>query len=235
MKGSTLQGFITILIILNLAGGIKCQGIQTDPLSPVHFGVCTNPANARLLKADGFAYLEGSVSRDLMPGKSEEEFLKGKITLDTCGLPVIACNGFLPGTLKVTGPDARPDTVLKYAETAFRRASLAGVKTIVFGSSGSRSIPDGFDRDQARAQFTDLLVKMGPIARKYGIRVAIENLQKSESNFINTVGEALEIVQKVNDPNIGVLADILHMMREGEAPEILMEAGTFPFSLAWEE
>jgi sugar phosphate isomerase/epimerase len=229
MKGSTLHGFITILIILNLAGGIKCQGIQADPLSLIHFGVCTNPANAGLLKAAGFGYLEGSVARDLMPGKPEEEFLKYKAILDTCGLPVVACNGFLPGGLKVTGPDARPDTVLKYAETAFRRASLLGVKTIVFGSSGSRSIPEGFDREQAREQFTDLLVRMGPIARRYGIRVAIENLQKSESNFINTVGEALDIVRKVNDPNIGVLADIFHMMRESESPEILTEAEAFLF------
>ncbi|MFA5816113.1 MAG: TIM barrel protein [Bacteroidales bacterium] len=194
---------------------------------PVVFGVCTSMANAGRLKDSGFGYVEGSVGRDLMPGRPDEEFAKKLAEFDTCLLPVIACNGFLPGTLKVTGPDARPDTVLRYAEVAFRRAASVGIRTIVFGSSGARSIPEGFDRQQAREQFISLLKEMGPIARKYGVTVAIENLQKSETNFINTVGEALSIAREVNDPNIRVLADIFHMMREKEGPEALLEAGDY--------
>ncbi len=200
---------------------------QVSPVGKVEFGVCTSLSHAALLKAAGFAYLEGSVGRDLMPGNTETDFKIKIKEFDTCSLPVIACNGFLPGTLKVTGPDAREDTVLKYAEKAFRRAQSAGIRIIVFGSSGARSVPDGFDPLQARSQMVDLLKKMGPLARIYGVTIAIENLQKSETNFINTVSEGLSIAMEVNDPNIRILADIFHMMRENEGPEILMGAGNY--------
>ena len=194
---------------------------------PVFFGVCTSMANAGKLKSCGYSYLEGSVQRDLMPGSPEADFLLKKTEWDTCALPVIACNGFLPGTLKVTGPKVNQDTVLRYAEVAFRRAASLGIRTIVFGSSGARSIPEGFSREEARAQFVSLLKAMGPIAGKYGIMVAIENLQKSETNFINTVGEAASIAKEVNHPNIRILADIFHMMREKEGPEALIDARDF--------
>ncbi|HBB91308.1 MAG TPA: sugar phosphate isomerase/epimerase [Bacteroidales bacterium] len=218
-----------ILIIASLIWLPACKpstGIGTAPRKQnVQFGVCTSLSNAALLKQCGFRYLEGSVGRDLMPGKPDEEFLKKMAEFDTCKLPVIACNGFLPGTLKVTGPEAMHDTVLSYAEVAFRRAEQAGIRIIVFGSSGARSIPEGFDRAEARNQFVSLLKRMGPIARKYQVTIAIESLQKSECNFINTVAEATSIAREVNDKNIRVLADIFHMLRENEGPSSILDAG----------
>lgn len=193
----------------------------------IRFGVCTAMTNSELLKKDGFAYVEGSVGRDLMPGRPESEFAARRMDFDTCRLPVIACNGFLPGTLKVTGKDARPDTVMRYAEVAFRRAASMGIRIIVFGSSGARSVPEGFDPNKARSQYISLLKRMGPVARKYGVTIALENLQKSETNFINTVGEAMVIAREVDDPNIRLLADIFHMMRENEGPEVLLTAGNY--------
>jgi len=220
--------YLRILIVIAAAGITGCKPAgklaSTGKKPEIAFGVCTSFANSDILKKYGFTYVEGSVGRDLKPGSPEAEFSKKLKEFDTCRLPVIACNGFLSGTLKVTGPDARPDTVLRYAEVAFRRAQKLGIRFIVFGSSGARSIPDGFDPKLARAQFISLLKEMGPIARKYGVIVAIENLQKSETNFINTVGEALEIAKEADHPNIRLLADIFHMMRENEGPEALVRA-----------
>lgn len=222
---------LLVLIVITFFSLHSCKPVS-DLASRKHnrdirFGVCTSLDDAEKLKKIGFAYVEGSVGRDLMPASPDAEFAKKRKEFDTCPLPVISCNGFLPGTLKVTGRDARPDTVLHYAEVAFRRAASVGIRFIVFGSSGARSIPEGFDRQQARGQFISLLKNMGPIARKYGVTVAIENLQKSETNFINTVGEALTIAREVNDPNIRVMADIFHMLRENEGPEALLAAGKY--------
>ena len=196
-------------------------------VNPIVFGVCSAMTNSASLKDFGYAYVEGSVGRDLMPAKPDSEFEKKMLEFDSCRLPVIACNSFIPGTLKITGPDAKPDTVLRFAEVAFRRASAVGVRIIVLGSGGARGIPEGFDRQEARNQFVGLLKEMGPLARKYGVTVAIENLQSSECNFINSVGEGTSIAREVNDNNIRVLADIFHMMREHEPPEALIEAGKY--------
>jgi sugar phosphate isomerase/epimerase len=223
--GSGLRGviFISLLISLLFLPGCKPAAKVVAPQANkgVQFGVCTALANSGKLMDFGYNYVEGSVQRDLMPGTPDLEFANKKREFDTCRLPVIACNSFLPGTLKVTGPDARPDSVLRYAEVAFRRAAAARIRIIVFGSGGARRIPDGFDVQEARKQFVSLLKQLGPIARKHGITIAIESLQRSETNLINTFEDALLLAREVNDENIKVLADIFHLMRENEKPGVL--------------
>jgi sugar phosphate isomerase/epimerase len=187
-------------------------------------GVCTSVNNHEMVAAAGFDYIEESVGRFLIPTKSDEDFNKNLEILKNSSLPVLACNGFLPGNLKSTGPEIHHSEILRYAETAFRRAQQAGIKYIVFGSSGSRNVPDGFDKSIALQQFTELLKSMGPLAGKYGIFVVIEPLRQDESNLINRVDEALALAVRVNHPNIRVLGDVYHMMREGEEPQSFIEA-----------
>jgi sugar phosphate isomerase/epimerase len=222
-----LQRRIMLLgaISLMAATGLNAGNGPVREIQQPRFGVCTSLGRSDLLRSIGFDYLEASVLRDLMPGKPDEEFELKRAEFEACGLPVMACNGFLPADLKVTGPDARHDTILKYAETAFRRAKAVGVQIIVFGSSGARSVPVGFDRDLARTQFVSLLRALGPIAAVNGIVIAVENLQESETNFINTLGEAIDVVRAANHPNVGVCADFFHMLRQNESPEVLLTAG----------
>jgi sugar phosphate isomerase/epimerase len=227
MQVKSVRWVCLAVLLAALSHPVTAQTTDDGKHNRPAFGVCTSLSTAGTLKDIGFAFVEGSVGRDLMPGKPDAEFDLRLKDFDTCRLPVISCNSFLPGTLKVTGPDARPDTVLRYAEIAFRRAASVGVRFIVFGSSGARRIPDGFSRDEARTQFISLLRRMGPVAAQYGVIIAIENLQKSETNFINTVGEALSVAREVNHPNIRLLADIFHMMRENEGPEAIVEAGDY--------
>ncbi len=214
-----------ISILILFCGIFLLQGSSLG--DRVVFGVCTSFNQSAMLRECGFAYVEGSVGRDLMPSKADSAFARKLAEFDTCRLPVRSCNGFLPATPKATGPDARPDSILRYAEVAFRRAQKLGIRYIVFGSSGTRSIPEGFSREEARSQFVSLLKRIGPVAGKYGVTIAIENLQKSECNFINKVGEAVSIAKEVNDPHIRVLADIFHMMRENEPPQAIIDAGKY--------
>ena len=216
-----LLGTFSLTSLTGLNAGNRPGGLDQQP----RFGVCTSLGRSALLQSIGFDYLEASVLRDLMPEKSDEEFEWKKAEFEACCLPVMACNGFLPADLKITGPDARHDTILKYAETAFRRAKAVGVQIIVFGSSGARSVPAGFDRDLARTQFVSLLRALGPLAAMNGVIIAVENLQESETNFINTIEEAIDVVRAANHPNVGICADFFHMLRQNESPEMLLTAG----------
>ena len=188
-------------------------------------GVCTGISNADVVKAAGGHHLELGLSDFANPEKDEATFETDLKRARECGLPVCSTNGFFPGSIKVTGPNADHERAVRYTETALRRAHEAGIKVCVLGSSGSRNIPDGFSRQEAERQFVELLRKLAPIAKKYDIVIAIEPLQKSESNFINTVQEGYEIAKQVKHPNIGVNADIFHMLREGEGPQSLLNAG----------
>ncbi len=188
-------------------------------------GVCNSVSNADMLAAHGYTYIEESVGRFLMPTKSEEEFNEMLHLAQNAAIPVKACNSFIPGSLKSVGSEAVHPEILEFMETAFRRAQKAGVEHIVFGSGGSRGIPEGFSRDEARRQFIDLCTKMAPIAAKFDVVVVLEPLNTKECNFINSVTEGGKIVEEVNHPNFRLLADIYHMLMDGEGPESIVKYG----------
>ncbi|MFQ5805115.1 MAG: family 16 glycoside hydrolase [Phycisphaerae bacterium] len=170
-------------------------------------------------------YIEVGVRWFLVPDKPDAAFAENLKAAKACRLPILAANGFLPGSLKCVGPEADHDGVLKFAETAFKRAKQVGIKTIVFGSSGARSIPNGSDRSRAEYQFIALLMKMAPLAAANDVVIAIEPLNRKECNFINTLPEGARIVEAVNHPNIRLLADIYHMLRMNEPARHIRAAG----------
>jgi len=188
-------------------------------------GACSSLRRAQAIKEAGGDYLEAGVRKFLIPDKPDSAWAKNLAAAKACPLPIPACNGFLPGSLRSTGPDANHAGVLQYAQTAFQRAQQIGVKIIVFGSSGSRRLPPGFPREKAVEQFVSLLKKMGPLAEPYGITVVIEPLRYKEDNFINTVLQGAEIVERVNHPHIRLLFDIYHMMQNNEDPKDLIKVG----------
>ena len=198
---------------------------KRDMKTPPPWGICTSVKNAGAMKAAGYSYVEGGVRRVLIPQESDEAFAAKLDEAEKAPLKIYSYNGFLPGSLKSTGPKPDHDKILKYAETAFRRARQLGSKIIVFGSGGSRRLEKDFPYEKAAAQFTELLKKMGPIAAKYGITVVIEPLNSKECNFINSVKEGTDIARVVNHPNIAVLADIYHMARDNEGAESIRYAG----------
>lgn len=188
-------------------------------------GVCASVANAAMARKAGCDYIEEGVRSFLVPDRPEAEFQAKRELPEGSPLPVAACNSFLPGELKSVGPEARHDDILAYAGTAFGRARQAGVKVIVFGSAGSRAIPEGFDAGEARRQFVSLLRRLGQLARENGVIVAVEPLNRGECNFINTVAEGAAIVREAGDPGVRLLADIYHMLREDEGPGSIVLAG----------
>ena len=101
-------------------------------------GVCTSVNNSKLFAQAGYSYIEEGVKGYLVPQLDEKAFEEKLKLANKSELPVEACNSFLPGKLKSVGPEAVHKEVLKFTETAFRRAEIAGIDTIVFGSGGSR-------------------------------------------------------------------------------------------------
>jgi sugar phosphate isomerase/epimerase len=221
------------MIKKNIFGGIlliavmsffSCSSPKPDTFL-TEIGVCTSVSNADMLAAHGYTFIEESVGRFLMPDKSEEEFNEVLQQAQNAAIPVKACNSFIPGSLKSVGPEAVHTEILEYMETAFRRAQKAGVEYIVFGSGGSRAVPEGFSKEEALRQFTGLCSRMAPVAARYDVVVVLEPLNKKECNLINSVLEGGVIVEEVNHPNFRLLADIYHMMMDDEGPESIEKYG----------
>jgi sugar phosphate isomerase/epimerase len=200
---------------------LSCASSKTTKFNPL-IGVCTGVNNAAMLATAGYDFIEAGVRTFLVPDKEEPVFLENLAIAQKAPIPVKACNSFLPGEMKSVGPETHHAEILKFARTAFRRAQQAGIEIIVFGSGGSRTVPDGFSHEEATAQFVSLLKQMAPIAGEYNVIIVLEPLRSGETNFINTVAEGAVIVEKVDHPNFRLLADIYHMLMENEGPESII-------------
>lgn len=190
-------------------------------------GVCTGYEKAALLKQLGFAFVEESVGKFLIPDTGDEQYAKNRLALKTENVPVRSYIYFFPGNLKSVGPDLHHEAILQRADLALRRAQECGSKQIVFGSGGSRAIPDGFDRAKAKAQHIELCQKMAPLAEKHGVTLAVEPLNRGETNFINSLADGVEIIQAVNNPWFRLQCDIYHMLKESESPDEIVKYGNY--------
>jgi len=220
-----------------VAAGTSLSGCTTAGAGKggrILFGACRPPADAKLLASIGYDFFEYAVAPALGPDKDAEWWKKQKEMLLSQPIPMRSCNGFIPGTFRLTGPKAEHGAALDYAETALRRAEEVGVKTIVFGSGGARNVPGGFTgkRDQqpkleeGTAQYTDFCRKLCQrVADLKDVAVVIEPLRPNESNIINFVWQGVQICEDVNSPRLRQLADIFHMMMGRESAESIAKAG----------
>lgn len=209
-------------------GHVMAEEVEHSKELFTEFGVCTSleKFSTKFQKA-GYDYAEERTSGLLMPTESDEKFAVMLKKLSESKVRVKACNSFLPGSLRCVGKNANHEAVLNYAEIVFKRAKLAGVEGIVFGSSGSRKLKEGDKREDAEKQFVELLKKMAPLAYLQGVEIWLEPLNRKEDNFINTQAEGAAIIEKVNHPALGMVCDIFHVARNEERPEDIMKTVSF--------
>lgn len=217
------RSFTRALLAAAATQGILVRSIAQAATNKVpSLGCQTSLDNAGAVKKAGGHFIGLSVAGFLDPDSSDEEFEKKLASLQAAPLPVITCNSFIRRPdLHCTGPEANHDDILVYSRIAFERAQRANVTNITFGSSGSRNLPEGFSYETGIQQFIDLLTKLGPLAKEFGLTVSVEQLQSRECNFINRIGEVERVVRGANHPNIRGVADFYHMAAEGDTAEDL--------------
>lgn len=157
---------------------------------------------------------------------SEEDFNLLREALAPLPLKVEAFNSFIPAQHRITGPDVKLDEALNYCRTAMARCRAIGADVIVLGSGGARRVPEGFEREQALAQFVEFGRALGPLAEEAGIDIAIEPLNKREDNLINSVAHGARLVDEIGHPRIQLLADLFHMFEDGESLYSVTMAGS---------
>lgn len=139
-------------------------------------------------------------------------------------IPCESCNNFFPAQVRITGETADPHRVDEYAKRAADVMAQLGARVVVFGSSGAKNVPEGFSHERAYMQIVETLQRVSGILKPYDITVAIEPLNRLESNIINTAAEGLKLARDADCENIRLLIDYYHLMMEGESTDIIAEA-----------
>jgi len=213
-----MKYLIPISLFLSLSGSAFAQ----TP-GQIRVGVCLEAARFEAAQAAGFDYVEIGASR--VAALSEEEFQKLTADVKRLRIPVAAANGFIPGTIKLTGPEIDKSAQEAYVARTLGRLKALGVSTVVFGSGAARRVPDGFSGEGAFGQLVDFCRRIAPLARDNAITIVIEPLRKQETNIINSAKEGLRLVKAVDRPEIKLLVDYYHLSEEAESPDVLLEAG----------
>jgi sugar phosphate isomerase/epimerase len=201
--------------------------ITTKAQKP-EIGIAQGWEHDSLLYSSGYKYIVESISKLVSPRNvSEEQFKINLAKLQTLKVKIYAFNLFIPGELKLVGPEVNEQAVLAYADEVLKRCQRAGVKMIVWGSGGARRVPDGFDQEKAKEQFASIARQIAAKAKTYNVMLALENLNSTETNFITTAEEALLMVKRVDHPNFRLCVDIYHMLKENESPTIIEHASKY--------
>lgn len=189
------------------------------------FGVCGDMKLAAVAAQADYDYMEWTVAELLRPRESEEAFETAYPALKSTTPRYQVANGFVPGDLKITGPNVDSSGLEAFVRKTMERAGTFGLDIIVFGSGGARQIPERFDRQKAHDQLVAFCRMVGPIAQGHGITIAVEPLNKAECNVLNTVAECAALVNEVAHPAIRLLVDAYHMMRDGDPVGSIEEHG----------
>lgn len=186
------------------------------------FGVCCGFDNISVAAEYGYDYIETNF-RNLVES-SEEEYEKFRTELKNNNITCEAANCFLPGNMKVTGANIDYDAIKNYLSIGYKRAAEVGIKVVVFGSGGARSIPECYSyNDAIKDIITFVKEYAAPMAAEYGINLVFEPLCKPESNIINTIKEGAMLASAIDMPNVGTLGDLYHMYVEGDTYDDVRE------------
>jgi len=106
-------------------------------------------------------------------------------------------------------------------EPAVRKAAIERIKSHFDGASRFGAviiiglvrgvIQPGVEPDQAMAWLTAALRECCQAARPYGIRLALEPINRYETSLINNVEQGLELIKQVGEDSFGLLLDTFHM------------------------
>jgi sugar phosphate isomerase/epimerase len=173
------------------------------------FGLCTDISNVNLAAQWGFDYIECNLSSIAALG--DAEFAAAVAAVKAAPIAVERVNVMFPGSIKLIGPEADHRARDAYLEKAFARVKALGASVAVFGSGGSRRIPADYPFGKGYRELVQATKQIGAIAAKHAIMVAIEPLNRGETNVINSLREGAMLEAAVDAPSVGLLADLYHI------------------------
>src|SRR5579859_5230556 len=189
----------------------------------MRFGCCCGPENIAIVAQAGFDFCElpAAVVR---PFEEEREALPALRAVATAALRPESFNVLIPASLPLLGPQADRAALERYARRAFGRMAQLGAAVAVLGSGAARHVPDDLPREQALDQLAECLAMLGDIACQAGLDLALEHLNRKESNVFTSLAECVAFLTERGLAQVHVLADLYHLEVEHEALEVVQRA-----------
>jgi D-psicose/D-tagatose/L-ribulose 3-epimerase len=102
-------------------------------------------------------------------------------------------------------------------------ADLGDNGVMVFGSPQQRSTTGGLTRQEATRNYIEGLASVAPHAEQRRVTVLVEALPAAQSDVVQTLAEAVSIVQEINSPGVKTMFDTHNAADETEPHCALVE------------
>ena len=148
-------------------------------------------------------------------------------SLDDNGLKMAAMGtgvGWVLHRLTLTSPDAEVrKKAVGFIESVINLAGSFGAPAIIGSMQGRHG--EGVDKAKAVAYLVECLNPLGEQARKYGVPLLLEPLNRYETNLINTVDDGVSLLGSLTTDNVKLLVDLFHMNIEEADVAAAIRAG----------
>lgn len=159
---------------------------------------------------------------------TEGPFLYSMIPVDPIPAPrleaaidAVRDAGLGVSSLICAGDYTQPDPALLEPRIMHGRFAIEAVRRLEAGCLAV--IPGGLyggTREQAMERCSQTLRLLSELASEVGVRLAVEPLHPRDTDFVNTLGEALELIERVDHEACGVFIDTWQLW---ETPNLLEE------------
>ena len=143
------------------------------------------------------------------------------------GLDVSVCAVIGPGRDLLLPDEA--ERGIAYLRSCIEVAQALGSPTVAgpfYSAVGRcwRASPDERERDVD--QIARTLRDLGGYAADHGVVLGVETLNRFETSFLNTTAQALELIDRIDHPAVGVALDLFHLgIEEKSVGDALRAAG----------
>ena len=143
------------------------------------------------------------------------------------GLDVSVCAVIGPGRDLLLPDEA--ERGVSYLRSCIEVAQALGSPTVAgpfYSAVGRcwRASPDERERDVD--QIARTLRDLGGYAADHGVVLGVETLNRFETSFLNTTAQALELIDRIDHPAVGVALDLFHLgIEEKSVGDALRAAG----------
>lgn len=149
------------------------------------------------------------------------------------GLPISVCGAFGPDRDVSHDDPAQRRSGIEYLKTCVDLAVAVGSPHVagpMYSATGKARLLEPADRDRQRSWAVESLREVAEYAGEREIALAIEPLNRFETDLVNTVAQGVELCGLVGLPNVGLMLDTFHMnIEEKSIGDSIRDAGPLVF------
>jgi D-psicose/D-tagatose/L-ribulose 3-epimerase len=146
---------------------------------------------------------------------------RARALLDGLGLGVTTCAVMRSGRDLVADDPAGISAATEYLTAAIDIAARVGARVLsgpTYSSVGRTWRLDPEERSKTVSRLVEALKPIAETAAAADVSLAMEPLNRYETSLINTVDQALEVIEGVDSPGLGIAVDTFHMNIEEKDP-----------------